>query len=40
MTFRLREGVELEEFICQERDNLAFEALERQLLEYGTARPE
>jgi hypothetical protein len=40
MTFSLREGVELEEFICQERDNLAFEALERQLLEYGTARPE
>ena len=35
MIFSLREGVELEEFICQEADNRAFEEFERQLLEYG-----
>jgi hypothetical protein len=40
VTFSLREGIELEEFICQEADNRAFAELERQLLEYGREAPE
>jgi hypothetical protein len=40
MAFSLREGVALAEFSCQEGDNLAFEAFERQLLEYGTEQRE
>ena len=40
MNFRLREGVELEEFICQEGDNQAFREFERQLLEYVPEPPE
>ena len=35
LTFSLREGVELEEFICSEADNREFQEFERQLLEYG-----
>jgi hypothetical protein len=35
MTFSLREGVELEEFICSEADNREFQEFERQLLEYN-----
>ena len=35
MTFSRREGVELEEFVCSEADNRAFQEFERQLLEYG-----
>ena len=34
MTFRRRDGVELEEFICSESDNRAFEKLEQKLLDY------
>jgi len=40
MTFSLREGIELEEFICQEADNRAFAELERRLLEYGREEPQ
>ena len=35
LLFSRREGVELEEFICSEADNRAFQEFERQLLEYG-----
>lgn len=35
LTFSRREGVELEEFICSEADNRAFQEFERQLLDYG-----
>lgn len=35
LSFSRREGVELEEFICSEADNRAFQEFERQLLEYG-----
>jgi hypothetical protein len=40
MTFRRRDGVELEEFICSESDNRAFEEFEKQLLDYGKKAPE
>jgi len=35
LSFSRREGVELEEFICSEADNRAFQEFERQILEYG-----
>lgn len=40
MIFGLREGAELAEFICQEGDNVTFEAFEQQLLEYRKETPE
>jgi len=35
MTFRRREGIELEEFICSEADNREYQEFEQQLLEHG-----
>jgi hypothetical protein len=40
MTFSLREGVEIEEFICSEADNRAFQEFEQQLLEYEEPAPQ
>ena len=40
MTFSLREGVELEEFICSEADNREYQEFEQQLLDYGNDKAE